>query len=138
MRMNEFIFRTRNLIKNYLKWLTLPQKLLLGIFQGFCLKVSEDLFYRTLPCIFVVRDDAHMTSMKTVQVSRPSPSPHPPCPSTSKILPPPWPWMSNFKRSTSSSQIDNQSVKRKHNPRMTIICYQVLTLGRLLFSISTH
>ena len=27
--------------------------ILLGIFQGFCLKVSEDLFYRT-PCIFVV------------------------------------------------------------------------------------
>ena len=25
-----------------------------GIFQGFCLKVSEDFFYRTSPCIFVV------------------------------------------------------------------------------------
>ena len=25
---------------------------LLGIFQGFCLKVSESLFYRTPPCIF--------------------------------------------------------------------------------------
>ena len=27
---------------------------------------------------------------------------------------------------------DIQSVKRKHNPRMTIICYQVLPSGRLL------
>ena len=33
---------------------------------------------------------------------------------------------------------DNQSVKRKHNPRMTIIWYQILPLGRLSFSISTH
>ena len=28
-------------------------KNLLGIFQGFCFKVSEDLFYGTPPCIFV-------------------------------------------------------------------------------------
>ena len=27
---------------------------LLGICQGFCLKVSEDLFYKTPSCIFVV------------------------------------------------------------------------------------
>ena len=31
------------------------------------------------------------------------------------------------------SSNDNQSVKRKHNPRMTIICYQVLLSGRLSF-----
>ena len=33
---------------------------------------------------------------------------------------------------------DNQSIKRKHNPRMTIICYQVFSSGRLSFSVSTH
>ena len=35
---------------------------------------------------------------------------------------------------------DNQSIKWKHNPRMTIICYQVFLsgLGRLSFSVSTH
>ena len=38
----------------------------------------------------------------------------PPFLATSKILPPSWPWTSN-----------NQSVKRKHNPRMTITCYLV-------------
>ena len=53
IRVNELIFRTYNITKNYLKWLTLLKKLFLRIFQGFCPKVSEDLFYRT-PCIFVV------------------------------------------------------------------------------------
>ena len=38
---------TCNFTKNDLKRLTLLKKLLLGIFQGFCLKVSEDLFCRT-------------------------------------------------------------------------------------------
>ena len=33
---------------------------------------------------------------------------------------------------------DNQSIKRKHNPRMTIICYQIFTSDQLLFSVSTH
>ena len=32
----------------------------------------------------------------------------------------------------------NQSIKRKHNPRMTIACYQVFPSGRLLFLVSTH
>ena len=32
-----------------------------------------------------------------------------------------------------SSANDNQLVKRKHNSKMTIICYQVLPLGRLDF-----
>ena len=31
----------------------------------------------------------------------------------------------------------NQSINRKHNPGMTIICYQVLSSGRLSFSVST-
>ena len=33
-----------------------------------------------------------------------------------------------------SSPNDNQSIKRKHNPRINIICYQVLPSGRLSFS----
>ena len=36
--------------------------------------------------------------------------PPPPCPSTSKILPPPWPWTSNFKRN-SPQMITNQLKK---------------------------
>ena len=45
IRVNEFIFRTYNLLKiNFF----------IRIFQGFCLKVSENLFQRTLPCLFVV------------------------------------------------------------------------------------
>ena len=66
--------------------------------------------------------------------------PHPPCPSMSIILRPPWPWTSNFKRTLSrphpSSPNDNQSIKRKHNPRMNIICYQVIPSGRFSFSLS--
>ena len=33
-----------------------------------------------------------------------------------------------------SSPNENQSIKRKHNPRINIICYQVLPSGRLSFS----
>ena len=36
------------------------------------------------------------------------------------------------------SQNDNQSIKKKYNPRMTIICYQVIPSGQLSFSVSTH
>ena len=54
IRANKFIVRTCNFTKNYLKWLTLLKKSPLGIFQRFCFKVSEDLFYRILPFIFVV------------------------------------------------------------------------------------
>ena len=75
-----------------------------------------------------------MTSTKIVQFSR-LPQP-PPCPSTSKILPPP-----GLGRPISNKPLppnDNQSIKRKHNPMMTIIFYQVLPSGRLSFSVSTH
>ena len=47
-------------------------------------------------------------------------------PPISSILPPPSPWTSIFKRTPPPSLNDNQSIKRKHNPRMTIIFYQVL------------
>ena len=36
------------------------------------------------------------------------------------------------------SLTDNQQIKRKDNPRMTIICHQVFPSGRLSFSVSTH
>ena len=35
-----------------------------------------------------------------------------------------------------SSPNDNQSIKRKHNPRMTIMCYQVLLSSAFVFSIN--
>ena len=38
-----------------------------------------------------------------------------------------------FQANPPPSPNDNQSIKRKHNPRMTIICYQALPSGRLLF-----
>ena len=43
--------------------------------------------------------------------------PHPSCPSTSKILPPPLTLDVQFQANSPSSN-DNQSIKRKHNPRM--------------------
>ena len=84
-------------------------------------------------------DDTHMTSMKIVQFSRPPTLP--PCPPTSNTLPPSWPLTSNFKRtppplSFSLVPNDNQSIKRNHNPRMTFLCYQILSSGRLSFSVS--
>ena len=42
--MNSFLERSTLLKKNFF----------LGIFQGFCLKVSEDFFDRTLPSMFAV------------------------------------------------------------------------------------
>ena len=43
-------------------------------------------------------------------------TPYPPCSSMSKVLPPPWTWVSKWTPL-------NQSIKRKHNPRVTITCY---------------
>ena len=43
-----------------------------------------------------------------------------------KFFHPSWPWTSNFKLPPPlhpTSPIDNQSIKGKHNPRMTITCY---------------
>ena len=92
-----------------------------------------------------VRDDTHMTSMKIIQFSRPpTPPAHPP-PQSSHPPPPLSIYLQNsFPPLTLDvhfqtqpppppSSNDNQSVKRKHNPRMTIICYQVLLSGRLSF-----
>ena len=84
---------------------------------------------------FIFRDDTHMASMRIVQFSRsltlfvqlrpiffhsldlgrPIRNEHPSPPSLSL------------------SPNDNQSIKRKHNPRMTMICYQVFPSGRLFF-----
>ena len=47
------------------------------------------------------------------------------CPLSKEFPPPP-------------SPNDNQSVKRKRNPRMAIICYHVFPSGRLSFSVSTQ
>ena len=37
-----------------------------------------------------------------------------------------------------SSSNENQLIKKKHNPRMSFICYQVLPSTRLSFSVLTH
>ena len=65
-------------------------------------------------------------------------TPHPTCPAKSKLNPPPWPRASNFKRTTSPSPSDTQKIKRKHNPKMAIISYQVFPSGRLSFSVSIN
>ena len=55
--------------------------------------------------------------MKIVQFLRPPP----PCPSTSKILPPLERPISKEPPPTPLFSNDNQSIKRKNNPRMTSI-----------------
>ena len=70
-----------------------------------------------------LRDDKNMSSMKVVQFSRPL---TPPCLSTSKVLPPQLTLDVQFQTTLPvhpTSPIDNQSIKGKHNPRMTITCY---------------
>ena len=39
---------------------------------------------------------------------------------------------------TPLSPNENQWIKRKHNPRMTIVCYQVLPSDQLSFTVSSH
>ena len=82
-------------------------------------------------CYNPTRDDTHMTSMKIVQFSGiPTPLVHL-CPKSFYPLDvgrlisnePPRPPLPS----------DNQSNEKKHNPRMTIICYQVLPSGQLSF-----
>ena len=87
-------------------------------------------------CYVILRDDTHMTSMKIIQSSRPRPPPlvhlrpdfFPSLDLGRPILNQPPPHSPN----------DNQSVKRKHNPRMTIVCYLVLPSGRPSLLVSTH
>ena len=64
--------------------------------------------------LVTVRDYTHMTSMKIVQVSGPPLSWSIYIQNSST----PWPWTSNFKQ-TSPFPNDNQSIKKKHNPRIT-------------------
>ena len=81
-----------------------------------------------------VRGDTHMTSMKITQISKPI-TPHP---SSLSI----YVWNSStpltldvqFQMNPPSPN-DNQLIKRKHNPRMTSICYKFLLSGQLSFSI---
>ena len=82
----------------------------------------------------LIRDDKHMTSMKIVQFSRPAtPLNH---------LRPKFFHTLDIGRLISNelhpSPKDNQSIKRKHNLRMTAISYQVLISGGFSFSVSTH
>ena len=80
----------------------------------------------------VLRDDIHTTPMKIFQFSRlPTPLAH---------LRPTFFQPLHLGRSISNKLLspnDNQSIKRKHNPRMNI-WYQVLPSDRLSFSVSTH
>ena len=63
-----------------------------------------------------ISDDTHMTSMKIVQFSR-RPTPPPPL----VHLHPKF-----FHPLYLERPNDNQLIKRKHNPSITVICYQVL------------
>ena len=84
------------------------------------------------------RDDKDMTSMKIVQFSRP-PTPHVHLrPKFFHILELGRPISNEPPSLCPPSPNDNQSVKRKHNPRMTVISYQVLYLGRISFPVLTH
>ena len=76
-----------------------------------------------------------MTSMKIVQFSRPPP---PLVHLRPKFFHPLDVGRPISNETPPVSPNENQSIKRKHNTRMTIICYQVLPLVRLSFTVSTH
>ena len=82
---------------------------------------SKGTTWRPLGISKFFRDDTHTMSMKIFKFSR-----HPTLLSIYVLnSSTPWPWTSNLKLTTPPSPNNNQSIKRKHNPRMTIICYQV-------------
>ena len=83
---------------------------------------------------FEIGDDTHMTSMKIDQFSRlPTPVVH---------LRPKFFHPLDLRRPISNetppTPINNQSIKRKNNPKMTIICHHAHPLGHLSFSVSIH
>ena len=63
---------------------------------------------------FLTRDDTHITSMKIFRFQ------DNPLPFSNYVQNSPWPWTSDFKEAPPSPN-NNQSVKRKNNPRMTIM-----------------
>ena len=84
----------------------------------------------------LLRDDTHMTSIKIIQFSRPlNPFFH---------LRPKFFHLVDLGRPISNEPPQlpfsdgNQSIKRQHNPRTTIIYYQVISSGRFSYSVSTH
>ena len=105
---------------------------------GNLLNFTNDLIfehrYLSVRKEIVFRDDTHMTPMKIFQFVRP-PSPLVHCH-------PKFFHLFNLGRPISNesppSPNVNLLVKRKHNPRIAIICYQVLPSGWLSFSRSTH
>ena len=68
-----------------------------------------------------------MTSMKVVQFSRP--------PTPLVLLRPKFFHPLDLGRPISNEPLS--ALQRKHNPRMSIVCYQVFSSGRLSFSVST-
>ena len=68
-----------------------------------------------------------MTSMKIVQFLRP------PTPLSIYVQNSSFPLDVQFLNKSIPSPNDNKSIKRKHNPRMTIICYHVLPSGQFCF-----
>ena len=85
----------------------------------------------------VIRDDTNMASMKIVQFPRRPP------PLLSYVQNSSTPLTLDVQFETNLSPLppspnENQSIKRKHNPRIAIICYQVFPSCRLSFSVSAH
>ena len=86
-----------------------------------------------------LRDDTHITSMKIIQFLRPPPQTplvhlrpnffHPV--DLGRPFPNEIPLPTSYTHTHSSN--DNQPLKRKHNPRMTIMCYQLINLVWLSF-----
>ena len=71
-----------------------------------------------------------MTSMRTVHFSRP---PHLPCPAMSKILPPPWPWTSDFKQTLSPYPLQMITNQLKENIIQGWLLYVIRSLLQISF-----
>ena len=93
------------------------------------------LLSTTLSTYKDVRDDTYMTSMKIVQFSGP------PTPVSIYVQNSSTPLTLDveFQMNTVPPfQMITNLLKKKHNPRMTFMCYQVLPSGWPWFSVSTH
>ena len=83
---------------------------------------------------FNIRYDTHVTSMEIVHFSRPPPPLSIYVQTSSTLLT----LNVQFQTNRPLSSNDNLSIKRKLNPRMTVISYQVAPSVRFSFSVSTH
>ena len=97
---------------------------------SFCIYVNLEIVY--FCNVIFTRISSYNKGWHTCDVLENCPvfkTPHPACPYYIQYTSTPLTLDVHIQTNPTPSPNDNQSIKRTHNPRMTIICYQVLSSG---------